>query len=81
MLSLTEAPRHPHLVARKTFIDVDGITAPAPAPRFSRTQPQAPSSPSLPGNHTHALLRELGLDTDTVAELEDAGVVAQRSSQ
>ena len=49
--------------------------------RFSRTQPQAPSSPSLPGNHTHALLRELGLDTDTVAELEDAGVVAQRSSQ
>jgi alpha-methylacyl-CoA racemase len=81
VLSLTEAPRHPHLVARKTFIDVDGITAPAPAPRFSRTQPQAPSSPSLPGNHTHALLRELGLDTDTVAELEDAGVVAQRSSQ
>jgi len=38
VLSLTEAPRHPHLVARQTFLDLDGITAPAPAPRFSRTR-------------------------------------------
>jgi alpha-methylacyl-CoA racemase len=80
VLSLAEAPRHPHLVARDTFIDVDGITSPAPAPRFSRTRPDAPSSPSLPGDHTHALLSELGFDGDTVAELENAGVVAQRSS-
>jgi len=77
VLSLTEAPRHPHLAARDTFIDVDGITQPAPAPRFSRTRPAAPSSPALPGDHTHTLLREMGLDSDAVAELVDAGVVAQ----
>jgi alpha-methylacyl-CoA racemase len=80
VLSLSEAPRHPHLVARKTFIDVDGITQPAPAPRFSRTRPSAPSPPSLPGDHTHALLREMGFDADAVTALEDAGVVAQSSS-
>jgi alpha-methylacyl-CoA racemase len=81
VLSLAEAPRHPHLVARETFIDVDGVTSPAPAPRFSRTRLEAPSAPSLPGDHTHALLGELGFAPDTVAELENAGVVAQRGSQ
>jgi crotonobetainyl-CoA:carnitine CoA-transferase CaiB-like acyl-CoA transferase len=56
---------------------VDGVTQPAPAPRFSRTVPGPPSSPSLPGDHTDALLREMGFDAGTVAELVDAGVVAQ----
>ncbi|OBB88541.1 carnitine dehydratase [Mycobacterium colombiense] len=77
VLSLTEAPRHPHNAARQTFIELDGITQPAPAPRFSRTRPAAPASPSLPGDHTRALLGELGLDTQAITELEDAGVVAQ----
>ncbi|HTQ16150.1 CaiB/BaiF CoA-transferase family protein [Mycobacterium sp.] len=80
VLSLSEAPRHPHLTARQTFIDVDGVTQPAPAPRFSRTAPEAPSSPSLPGDHTHALLGELGFDADTITALESAGVVAQSKS-
>jgi alpha-methylacyl-CoA racemase len=77
VLSLTEAPRHPHHVARRTFVDIDGITQPAPAPRFSRTAPATPTSPSLPGDHTRALLGELGLDTKAITELEVAGVVAQ----
>ncbi len=61
----------------ETFIDVDGVTQPAPAPRFSRTRPAAPTPPSLPGDHTHTLLRELGLDLDTITALEHAGVVTQ----
>ncbi len=77
VLSLSEAPRHPHLAARGTFVEVDGVTQPAPAPRFSRTAPAAPSPPALPGDHTCALLGELGLDTETVTALLDAGVVAQ----
>ncbi|MGZ4529759.1 MAG: CaiB/BaiF CoA transferase family protein [Mycobacterium sp.] len=80
VLALDEAPRHPHLVAREAFIDVDGVTQPAPAPRFSRTRPAAPSSPALPGDHTRALLREMGFDADSVAALEDAGVVAQATA-
>lgn len=77
VLSLAEAPRHRHNTARQAFIELDGITQPAPAPRFSRTRPATPASPSLPGDHTHALLGELGLDTTAITELEDAGVVAQ----
>ncbi|OBF10829.1 CaiB/BaiF CoA-transferase family protein [Mycobacterium sp. 852002-10029_SCH5224772] len=77
VLSLTEAPRHPHHVARQTFVELDGITQAAPVPRFSRTRPATPESPSLPGDHTRALLDELGLDATTIAELADAGVVAQ----
>jgi alpha-methylacyl-CoA racemase len=37
VLTLAEAARHPHLAARRTFVDIDGVTQPAPAPRFSRT--------------------------------------------
>lgn len=81
VLSLTEAPRHPHNVARHTFVELDGLTQPAPAPRFSRTRPATPASPSLPGDHTRALLRELGLAADDITALEDAGVVAQSSTQ
>ncbi|MGH6872423.1 MAG: CaiB/BaiF CoA transferase family protein [Rhizomicrobium sp.] len=40
VLSLAEAPKHPHNAARKTFVEVDGVTQPAPAPRFSRTAPE-----------------------------------------
>jgi alpha-methylacyl-CoA racemase len=81
VLSLTEAPRHPHNVARQTFIELDGITQPAPAPRFSRTRPATPAPPSLPGDHTRVVLRELGLDTDAITALEHAGVVAQSNSE
>jgi len=37
LLSLSEAPQHPHMAARRIFVDVDGVVQPAPAPRFSRT--------------------------------------------
>jgi alpha-methylacyl-CoA racemase len=81
VLSLTEAPRHPHNVARQTFIELDGVTQPAPAPRFSRSHPDPPAPPALPGDHTRAVLRELGLDVGAITALEDAGVVAQSNSE
>ena len=81
VLSLTEAPQHPHHAARQTFVDVDGIPQPAPAPRFSRTRPAPPSSPALPGDHTQVLLREMGLDCDAVTALQGAGVVAQSNRE
>jgi alpha-methylacyl-CoA racemase len=40
VLSLSEAPKHPHNKARETFVDVGGVIQPAPAPRFSRTAPE-----------------------------------------
>ncbi|CAI8846257.1 Alpha-methylacyl-CoA racemase [Pseudomonas sp. IT-P74] len=45
VLSFAQAPHHPHLKARGTFVEVDGVTQPAPAPRFSRTQSAIPTSP------------------------------------
>lgn len=44
VLSLEEAPSHPHIAARKTFIEVGGVQQNAPAPRFSRTVPATPTA-------------------------------------
>jgi len=77
VLSLAEAPAHEHSRARGSFVTVDGVVQPAPAPRFSRTVPGAPSSPSLAGDHTDAILAELGLDP---VELGGAGVVRQSAA-
>src|SRR5262249_37448105 len=48
VLTTDEAPNHPHNAARRTYIEIDGIVQPAPAPRFSRTIPDLPSPPSRP---------------------------------
>ncbi|MDN3025413.1 CaiB/BaiF CoA-transferase family protein [Streptomyces sp. S.PB5] len=52
VLSLREAPHHPHLAARGTFTDHDGLTQPAPAPRFSATPTAVRTGPAQPGAHT-----------------------------
>lgn len=78
VLSMTEAPGHPQNRARGTFVEVDGVVQPAPAPRFSRTVPPPPGRPALAGDQTLAVLAELGLDDQTVSELSAAGVVRQR---
>ncbi|MET9963929.1 CaiB/BaiF CoA-transferase family protein [Streptomyces sp. NPDC006326] len=70
VLSLREAPHHPHLAARATFTDVGGITQPAPAPRFSATPGAVTSGPALPGADTASVARDwnvpglLGKDGD-----------------
>ena len=61
VLDLSEAPRHPHNQARGTFIERDGVIQPAPAPRFSRTQPEIQGPPPEPGAHTEEVLRDWGI--------------------
>jgi alpha-methylacyl-CoA racemase len=58
VLSLREAPHHPHLAARGTFTDHAGLTQPAPAPRFSATPTAVRGGPALPGAHTAAVARD-----------------------
>lgn len=61
VLSFSEAPRHPHLQARRTFVEVEGVVQPAPAPRFSRTVPSVPRPPcERPDTDAAALLGEWG---------------------
>jgi alpha-methylacyl-CoA racemase len=77
VLSLAEAPRHPQNVARSTFVEIEGVVQPAPAPRFSRTVPPTPGRPALPGDQTGAVLADLGVTDAAVQELLAAGVVRQ----
>jgi alpha-methylacyl-CoA racemase len=77
VLSMTEAPSHPHNVARQTFIERDGVVQPAPAPRFSRTAAAIASPPPAPGEHTDDALTDWGFTADEVAKLLEAGAVSQ----
>lgn len=76
VLTFTEAPAHPHHAARRTYIDIDGITQPAPAPRLSRTPARTPGPPPPLGNDTDAILRELGRTPAAIAALRHDGAVA-----
>ena len=75
VLSMTEAPHHPHNVARGTYIEVEGVTQPAPAPRFSRTATAVPAAAAPAGSDTAAVLAAIGYAPERIAALRDAGVV------
>lgn len=70
ILPFSEAIEHPHLVARGTFVEKDGMTQPVPAPRFSRTEPSLGLPPSrVAGEHTREALSAWGVaDVDTLIE-------------
>jgi alpha-methylacyl-CoA racemase len=69
VLSIPEAMEHPHNRARATFIEVDGVMQPAPAPRFSRSRPNETSLPDIPGTNSEGLLSGWGFSEQDVAEL------------
>jgi alpha-methylacyl-CoA racemase len=71
VLSMADAPGHPHNVARGTFIEVGGVRQPAPAPRFSRTPAAIPDPPPAPGSDTEAVLTSLGYSPAEIAALRD----------
>jgi len=74
VLSLDEAPRHPHAVARNAFVDIDGVAQPAPAPRFSRTPPEARIAPRR-GEHTDQVLQAAGYTAREIGALRASEVI------
>jgi len=72
VLTMAEAPRHPHLAARRTFVEVDGMMQAAPAPRFSGT-PAGDPRPVVASDR-NALLN-WGIDPSRIATLANAGVL------
>ena len=75
VLSILEAPQHPHNKHRATFVEVDGVTQPAPAPRFSRTQAEISHAARSPGADTRDVLADIGFDESKISALEEQGVV------
>lgn len=76
VLSIFEAPEHPHNKARNSFMEVDGVMQPAPAPRFSRTSPEISHGARVPGQDTLSVLQDYGFSTDEIKALQADGVVA-----
>jgi len=76
VLSMAEAPAHPHNVARQTFVEIGGVVQPAPAPRFSRTQPAVPAPPRPAGEGGLAALAEWGIAQERIAQLRASNVVS-----
>jgi len=76
VLTMEEAPHHPHNQARGTFVEVGGVVQPAPSPRFSRTPGEVSRPPSAPGADTDEALTDWGLAEAEIAKLRAAGAVA-----
>lgn len=75
VLSMSEAPEHPHNKARETFVNLDGVTHPAPAPRFSRSVPEQPKTAGLVGADSSSLLAREGLSSTEIKDLLATGIV------
>jgi alpha-methylacyl-CoA racemase len=75
VLDLDEAPLHPHNQARKTFVDIKGVTQPAPAPRFSRTPAEVSHPPAEAGEHSAAVLADWGMAADEILTLSKEGII------
>jgi alpha-methylacyl-CoA racemase len=75
VLTLSEAPTHPHNAARGTFIEANGRVQPAPAPRFSRTPGAIGVPPAHPGEHSREILAGWGLPPERIDALIASGAV------
>jgi len=75
VLDLEEAPVHPHNIARRTFLDLEGVFQPAPSPRYSGMQLDRPDPPRAEGEDGNAILGELGFSAAEVSALRTSGVL------
>lgn len=77
VLTLAEAPQHPHARQRQAFVEVDGVLQPAPAPRFGRSRPATPRAAPAIGQHTRELLAEAGYSEGEITTLLASGQARQ----
>lgn len=75
VLDFAEAPEHPHNKARGSFTEVAGVTQPAPAPRFSRTESEITNAPPTAGQDTDTVLAAAGYSPEQLTSLHEKGVV------
>jgi alpha-methylacyl-CoA racemase len=77
VLGPDEVEKDAHLTARETFVRLDGVLQPAPAPRFSRTPGRLSRRPPVPGEHTLEALADWGCDAGRVRGWVDSGAIRQ----
>jgi alpha-methylacyl-CoA racemase len=77
VLTMDEASNHPHIKARRTYVDMNGVNQPGPNPRFSLTEPAASIAPAEFGQHSRQVLTDWGIPVETVDELCRSNVVFQ----
>jgi len=77
VLTMAEAPHHPHNVARGSFIEIDGVVQPGPAPRFSRTPAGRPTPPQARGEGSRTALLEWGIAATRIDALLAGGVLGE----
>ena len=75
VLDLKEAPNHPHNIDRRTFVELDGVVQPAPAPRFSRTQGEIQGPAAIAGEHTREVLSAWNFSDQEIGELQAARAI------
>jgi alpha-methylacyl-CoA racemase len=75
VLNLQEAPQHPHNLARQSFVEIDGVTQPAPAPRFSRTPTTVQAPAAMAGEHSEEILNDWGFAPDEILALQQSGAI------
>lgn len=76
VLSMAEAPEHPHNAKRGTFVEVEGVVQPGPAPRFSRTPGEIQGPVPDPGQHSAGILADWGWPADRIHELRTSGAIS-----
>lgn len=75
VLTMEEAARHPHMQARRTYVEIDGVVQPAPAPRFSRSVPETPAPPRPAEAQDAAAALDGWLDPARVEALRGEGIL------
>lgn len=75
VLDMEEAPKHPHNRARQTFVEIDGVMQPAPAPKFSRSKPEIRSGSRVHGGDAPSILADYGFGPDEIEALRVSGAL------
>jgi alpha-methylacyl-CoA racemase len=73
---MAEAPDHHHNRKRGTFVEMDGVVQPGPAPRFSVTPPEIGRAPTAPGNDTDRVATAAGFSEEQIVKLRESGAIA-----
>jgi alpha-methylacyl-CoA racemase len=81
VLTMEEAPHHPHNVARGTFVELDGVVQPGPAPRFGRTPAGRPTPPQARGEGSRSALTAWGIADEKIEALFAAGVLGKAEAE